>query len=281
MSGYITQFGTTLLPGAVGTWNVSAVAKRNTQKVLGGIYDPYQLDDAELDLPYPIVVSAKAYETTAAVMGASLDSYRALLRKRARLWMTPFDSTQVDRWCWARCVQINETNTSANRIVQPVELIFDALSPWYGHSYDGAWNLDDGNLFDNGLYLDGNQGYGLSNGNNNITLVNNGNLTCTNVAIAVQAGYYAACSSVTISISGVAEISYTATVVAGDYLTIDCGNRTVLNDGYPDYADFALGNSHASPYWLPLAPGNNAVVLNIDNAGTNGRAYFVYSDTWV
>ena len=282
MSGRIYQFGTTTLPGSAARWNVSTPAQKALVKTLGGVYDPERGDRSGLDFPYTLTVSATAYQATQQLLGASLDDYRAMLGKRERLWFKPHDTTQVDRWCWARLVDVNETGSVYNRITQPVDLVFQALSGWNGHAYGGAWNLDSGYYFDNGLYLDstGSQTIWTDSPGSSVTLTNAGNRTVTNLGIHMTCAM--GITNITFSVYNVAQFSYTGTISPADVFIIDCGARSVTLNGVGAYAGFTLGPNHYTADWLPLTPGDTSLTIS-STGGENAQEYFtfVYSDGWV
>jgi hypothetical protein len=290
MSGSIYQFGTVTLPGAAAKWNVSTPAQKSLVKTLGGPFDPERSNRSPLDLPYNVTVSALALAASRSALGATLDDYRGMLGWRDRLWLKPHDTTQVDRWCWARLVDVNETGSVYNRIWQPVDLVFQNISGWNGHAYGGAWNLDAGYYFDNGLYLDSGTYYTLETGigaappyygtGADVTLTNAGNRPVTNLGISfaaqVNTGF------VNITIASLAQLSYVGTIAQNSVLTIDCGSHTVLLDGAPAYGNFTIGPNQYTADWLPLAPGNTVVNVQTDfDFPAMPHVSFVYSDGWV
>jgi hypothetical protein len=280
MSGVIYQFGTTTLPHHAPRWNVSTPARKQVTRTLGGIYDPNRSDAAGLDLPYNVTVSALALEESASALGATLDAYRALLGKRDRLWLDPYDTSQTNRWCWARLVDINYTGAYNNRIWQPVDLVFQCLSGWNGRSYGGSWALDSGQYFDNGLWFDSTDQTIFDTLSTTITVPNAGNRACHNAGLTLTAGL---ASMTSVRVVGYwTDWTWTGTLPTGSQLVIDSGSKTVLLNGQPDYAGFAINANHASPHWLVLEPGDNTVTLTITrSAPMSVGAQFTYSDAWM
>lgn len=278
MSGRIYQFGQTELPGAAAKWNVSASVNKNYLKTLGGAYDPQRSDRSNIELPQALTVSALAYAPTQQQLGATLDDYRALLGVRERLWLKPHDSTQVDRWCWARLTDVAESGSVYNRIHQPVELTFMMLSGWNGHSYGGAWNLDAGYYFDNGLYLDGSSPVALG-ASTNVTLTNAGNRPCHNLGITISASM-SSVTNLTFTVASVAQFSWSGSFNSGKTLTIDCGARSILLNGVAAYSGFELGPNHYVNEWLPLNPGATTLTVTATGTPLGMTGVFTYSDQW-
>ncbi len=83
-------------------------------------------------------------------------------------------------------------------------------------------------------------------------------------------------TALTVAISGTAEWTFSGTIVAGKSLVVDCGARTVRNDGVDAYSSWALTANHKTVDWLPLAPGSVSVAITKTGGGTDANALFSY-----
>ena len=275
------QFGTTTIPAYAYRLQADIGARTRTLQTIGGYYDVGGTGQAAIALPYQLTFNALVYAAGGvSALGATLDDLRALIGTRARLWGDPMDSTAVDRWAWARLLNINYSHEYQHRKTQPYQLTFEMLSAWNGSGHGGAWDLDAGYYFDNGLYLDDTGATTLDSSPKTITVANNGNYRVDNCGITVTCGATAAITALTIGISGLCEFTYSGTLATGKSLVIDCGAMTVTNDGADGYAALALTSNHTIPAWLRLAPGNNSVVVTLTGGSTNSEVTFTYSDGW-
>jgi hypothetical protein len=245
----------------------------------GSLFDALGPDQA-IALPRTITKSGQLIGTTRDAVYTLFWALRALRGKRGRLERVVFTGDDGEdrarQWTTARCMSINTSvgRTYAMQFYMPVTLEFQCLSPaWYGRYRSASgWVLDDGYILDDGLYLDdpGNQ-FAISAGaNTDITLTNDGNENVTNAVITLTAG--------DIALTGVrivgpdTNLYYGGTILPNTALVIDCGAFSVKNDGVGDYDNFTLDPSHASRYWLNLAPGDNAVSVQTAITGEAGEA---------
>lgn len=270
----IYQFGSVTLPASVPVWEDSPVADVRTLKTLGGHFNPYRGERAPVKLPRTITVSALALAATQSALGTAIDGWRGLIGARDRLWGRPYDTAQVDRWCWATLRQVTDRGTYKDRIYQKIDLIFDVESHWNGHAYGGAWSLDSGYLFDNGLYFDSTGDLELDlAGTYTTTLANAGNRLVTNCGITYTVGAYASNNTITISTQNCEFQLLDAD--ANDVYVIDCGSRTVKKNGASAYQYFRLTSNHASPWWFEIAPGGEDATIQATDYDT---VQFTYSD---
>lgn len=271
----IYQFGVTTLPASVAVWEDSPAANVLTVPTLGGHFNPYRGEQAPVKLPRQITVNALAYAATQAALGVTIDGLRARLGARDRLWGKPSDTTQVDRWCWATLQQVVDQGDYKSRIFQRVGLTFQVESGWNGHAYGGAWNLDAGYLFDNGLYFDSANSYTIGD-DDTPTLPNAGNRLVTNAGLTYTCHTPAGVALLKVTTQN---CEWTFGPLADeDVLQVDCGSRRVTLNGAAAYSMFNLTANHASPWWLEIAPGGETVTF------TGGGEYDVvqatYSDGW-
>jgi hypothetical protein len=75
------------------------------------------------------------------------------------------------------------------------------------------------------------------------------------------------------------DISWVGSIAAGQTLTIDAGESTVVrSDGTNQYAGFSLGAGHTATGWLPLALGNNSPAITV--TGGNALVTVEYYNQW-
>jgi len=272
----IYQFGLVLLPDRQPTWDDALPADVRTVKTLGGHFNAYRGEQAPVQLPRPIVVTAYQLAATASALGTAIDALRGMIGKRDRLWMTPYDTAQVDRWCWATLRNVADRGSYKDRIWQRFDLTFEAESYWNGHAYGGSWAFDTGQLFDNGLYFDTTGAYSLDvAGTYTQNLANAGNRPVTNCGITYTVGAYASNNTITISTQNCEFQLLDAD--ANDVYVIDCGSRTVKKNGSSAYQYFRLTSNHASPWWFEIAPGGEDATIQATDYDT---VQFTYSDGW-
>lgn len=272
----IYQFGQVTLPDRQPTWDDSLPADTRTLATLGGHFNPYRGEPAPVKLPRPIVVTAYQLAATASALGTAIDTLRGMIGKRDRLWLQPYDTAQVDRWCWATLKQVADRGSYKDRIWQRFDLTFEAESYWNGHAYGGAWSLDSGKLFDNGLYFDSSGAHLLDvAGTYVVNLPNAGNRLVTNCGITYTVGAYASNDIITLATQN-CELQL-LDADAGDVYVIDCGSRTYTKNGAPGYAYVRRGPNHASAHDFEIAAGGENVTLTTTNYDT---VQFTYSDGW-
>lgn len=73
--------------------------------------------------------------------------------------------------------------------------------------------------------------------------------------------------------------TWAGSLAAGQTLLIDCGAMTVRKQGVDAYAGFTLNAGHTAAGWLPLAVGDNALLLLASGAG--GTATITHYDQWL
>lgn len=271
----IYQFGQVTLPDRQPTWDDSLPADARIVKTLGGHFNAYRGEQTPVRLPRPIVVTAYQLAATASALGTAIDALRGMIGKRDRLWMQPYDTGQVDRWCWATLRNVADRGSYKDRIWQRFDLTFEAESYWNGHAYGGAWNLDSGYLFDNGLYFDSTSNYVVGD-DNTIALTNAGNRVVTNCGITYTCHEAGGLAQVKIA-SQNTEFSF-GPLVNNDVWSFDCGSRRVAKNGSGAYQYFTLTGNHAAPYWFEIAPGGETATIT--GGGEFDTVQFTYSDGW-
>jgi hypothetical protein len=63
---------------------------------------------------------------------------------------------------------------------------------------------------------------------------------------------------------------------------VDCGARSIKNNGVDAYSGLTLNAGHTTAPWLRLAPGSNTVTITYSgNADASATVTFSYYDGWV
>jgi len=275
---YLYQFGTTEIPGAQGAFGFPAQVRSTSQRTLGGNFDGAGALTLSPELPYALnYTGLVVHATDTTQIRTELDALRALRGQLDRLWLRTADG--YDRWAWARLLNVSPEMRAVDRAAVQFVMGFEVRSLWNGAAHGGAWTFDDGYYFDNGLYFDTEGAHTLNTLPKTLTITNNGNVAVDNCGITITA-VANAITALKIGIAGVCEFTFTGTIAAGTSLVVDCGNKTVLNNGLDAWRYFALTAAHTIEPWLRLAPGANSVVVTPTPASTTCTAQFTYSDGW-
>ena len=277
----LTQFGTYTLPlfnkrDQVGTGDTGGSL---LNLVSGASYDGLGTGDAT-EAATTLTTSYEIIDSTASAVQTARDAIRALAGQRLRLWAQMPDASL--RFVWARLARIRMERRREYIFYQPVELTFEVAAPgWNGTQHGAAWLLDDGETLDTGLYLDLDDVWIPSADGDDETFNNGGNRTVRDAFVTITASATAAISNITIS-CGDCDWTWTGTVAVSTSLTIDCGTRSIKNNGVDAYSGFALNAGHTVADWLQLEPGDNTITINYsDNADNSAGVTVSYYDGWM
>jgi hypothetical protein len=165
---------------------------------------------------------------------------------------------------------------------QPVDLTFDVVQPgWNGTGHGAPWLLDDGETLDTGLYLDLDDVWIPSVSGDSETFTNAGNRTVTNAMLTITASASATISNVRI-VCGDCDWTWTGTVAVSTSLTVDCGQRSIKNNGVDAYSGLALNVDHTVADWLRLEPGANTITITYSgNADNSAGVTLSFYDGWM
>lgn len=260
MTWKLERFGSVVLP----TYNPETpIGTGPTRETIvathGGFFDAYGDDQAPLQLPYDLPLRVTPKESTVAALLATLRALKAMRGTQGRLYRRVYGG-EVE-WCWARVAQVPAERQVQHNTHQPVEIVFRVLSCWYGMYHAPGPGFDDGLYFDDGVWFDIEETTTLTLPAQSVTVNNGGDTTATNVVVRVTAGD-TDITALELAISGVAHLVFALTIAATKTLVIDCGSKSILNDGVAAGIN-PTGASHHSNYWLPLEPGDNTVAVGI------------------
>lgn len=284
MSYRIYKFGTTTLPSTrlTGTFGTGPSVETAVGTV-GGMHDTHGNGYAPLRLPYEIVYSCWIVDT-AANTHAKLAAWQALRGVRAKLYrLNEYNSKE--HWCYARLMQVRAPWQYQRKTMQPLELLFYVMTPWYEEYCAGAWYLDDGEDLDAGLYLDGSCSVQVTLDESlNVTqLSNGGDAPTNNISVTITA-QTSNITGVTILIAAgtvTCCVVWTGTLAIGKTLVINGLNHKVTNDNAPDTGTTTINTTvHTANHWLELAPGLNTVTITRVGGGATSTADFLYSYCW-
>ena len=247
-------------------------------RTTAGAFDNAGSERAGAALPMQIRLTATIYDDAPAVVRSQVDALRAAVRSRGWLYRRADDDGTVQR-CLARLISVDDDRKPNNRRHFDIKATWQALTLWYGKRAED-WTLDDGETFDDGLYLDTGEQLVTPPGSSEITI--GGNLPTTDVRLTVvMDGTDADPVYVVIPQSDVA-LAVAGPWAAADVLVIDAPSRTITVNGTAAYSRLNLeagylAYEHLTAEWLMLQPGiNDVFVLGeaIDSATVQ------YTEVW-
>ena len=276
----LTKFGTYELP----LWNKrDGVSMGNmggaVVDIIGGAgYDAYGSGTAP-ESALTVTTSFEIIETSTTAVQTARDAIRALGGTKERLWAHFPDGSE--RFADARLARVRMERRFEYIYYQPVDLDFDIVSPgWHGEVHGAPWYLDAGETLDSGLVLDLLDYWTPTSSPLTATVNNGGNRTVTNAVLTVTAGT-STISAIKL-VCGSCDWTYSGTVAIGKALVIDCGLKSVVNDGADAYSAFALNSGHAVADWLQLQPGDNTVTITYTGNATDDATFALgYYDGWM
>lgn len=276
----LTRFGSTLLPLTDMTLNTGTAPADVAAVGLvgGGTFDAYGSGVAPQKFPYDLRYVCTVVNPDADTARVTLRDLKSLIGTRAKLWRTliPGSSTH---WAWARLSDVDSTmRGDMPQWVVPLTLGFTVMGRWHGVRHQKAWFFDDGNYFDDGLAFDSNEETVLTTSPQSVIVDNDGRMPVRDTIINVTA-HVAPITRLEISL-GSCNWYYDGTIAIDKTLVIDCGAKSVRNDGAASWADLHLTGNHVVADWLVLQPGDNAVVVTKTGGGTTSTIEFVFYDGW-
>ena len=200
-------------------------------------------------------------------METKLDALKAMKGTRNKLWAS-VDSGTTNRWRYARCLDVRAVAKPGLQRMMPIEMDFELVaSPWNGTAHAAESTTLDASPHD-------------------VVTTNAGNAWVRDAIITITASG----SSITVvsvsraAIAGVCGIihwHWTGTLAATKSLIINCGTRSVTNDGADAWAGFVFQADHADNEIAPLVPGVNTIVVARTGGDNSSTCKLDYSDGWV
>lgn len=247
----------------------------------GGFFDQYGGDLAPRENTL-IRRRFSFFEDTKSDLVDAHDALRALVGKRAKLFRRR--STGLVEWCWARLLHVPAQRTARQQFHQPLECIWEMVSDiWYGEEHGAVWTFDSGEFFDTGLFFDpaADTLFTLTTTSESCACPNNGNRVVENAVITVTAAGSAITQVTIISVSAGISLKYVGSIAAGEALVIDCGAKSVKDNGVDAYSGFTLESGHTQEEWLPLEPGTTTLTVARTGGNSSSTIRFEYSDGMV
>jgi len=260
----IDRFGATYatataLPQAMASQDLGAgpVQSQAVELPGGGWFDPAGSGQARPRLR-ELVARGRLSATSETALDTAWAAWRALVGTRSKLWLTMGDGSQ--RWRWARLVEVPALSEAEHVLWQPLSLRFELLSEvWQGAAHSEVTGLDESP-----------QACGAPN---------NGNAPVRNAVVTLTAAG-TNITAATFTMTGVSQFSWAGTLLVGNSLVIDCGARTVKNNGADAYSGFSLGAGHAIAEWLRLVAGLNSVLVARTGGSSASTVTISYNDGW-
>jgi len=247
----------------------------------GRVWDAIGGERARAALPYMLNYEGLAAADDAAALQTTLAALFGMRGKRAKLYRRLLSDKNAIQWAWARLTRVPMPSGPSGQTTHiPLSFQFDILSTWRGH-YHTRWTLNNGYFLNDGLYLNDGEFVETMSGASPhvITVTNAGNGICYDPVITITAGA-APITALTIATAGGTDIDWTGNIAIGDSLVIDCGAKSIKDDGVNAYVGFSYGGSHTANGWLELPPGDTAITIYRTGGSTDSTVQVDFRDTW-
>jgi hypothetical protein len=247
----------------------------------GGAFDFYGSDVAPTEV-IERVKRIRLQASSEAALQQIFLTFLTLRGKRDKLYRRL--KTGEIQWTWARLVEVVAERSYEQSIfkwIQDIELRFNCVGAWNGYNHGENWLLDSGEYLDSNLVLDAELGFSftLNASPKNIVIANAGNTVVKNIRLRLHVGSVAL-TSVTFTVSGQSQFTWSGNAGAGKDLVIDCGAQAVTLDGADAYSGFSFGGSHVIDDWLRFGPGNTTLTVAFVGGGVNSQLVTTFNDTW-
>jgi hypothetical protein len=275
MSYRLIRFGAVTLPDLDADDDQRVVTRQDAVIVTpDGWYDAAGSERNKRQ-PTDIVARRVVAEDTTVAARTVLNALRALVGQRAQLVRRWQDNT--DEWCTARLMDLGGTAGAHDIVHTPLDLTFRVISAsWYGLYHGAPWVLDAGIFLDTWYVLDSVITYAITDPLTTPTITNGGNAVVSNAVLTLTAGDVKISSVYFIHNVTNQQMVYSADIVAGKSLVIDCGAQTVKNNAVAAYANFVVNHNR----WLDLLPGTNGLSVLITGGGTGATLSVSFYDGW-
>lgn len=273
MSYRLNRFGDVLLPcarltGAYGT----GPTVDGTLPVIGGMSDSYASDYGNLLVPYEMTYSAWIVDAEADAQTKLAELHS--MRGQRHILYREVEDTDDYHWCWARCLQVRNPWQLQRRTMNPVDIVFQVQTPWYGVVHGTGWSLDDNEALAYPALYTAATTHTLDFASNDLVVTNPGNVTTRLVSVRITPSGFNT-SNIQMAV-GPCQIKWTDNLTDGHVLEINGRTMSVTVDDADAYDAFELGPAHTSGWWLELEPGANTVTVDHTMYGGIGEVQVVF-----
>lgn len=279
MSYRLSKFGSTTLPCArqTGTLGTGPTVDA-TMPTVGGMHDQYGTGIGNLDTPYTLTHGCWIVDTEADAQ-ATLEDLYAMRGTRNILYRTDEVSSALN-WCWARCIQVYNPWQWQRKTLNPLDIVFQIQTPWYGAVTGTGWSLDTGATLDATLI-----GSAVTTTIDvvpkEITLTNNGNVATRHVSFRLTAVGSPIINCI-VQIDLTSKFEWIGTVPVGQTLqVIQRQNYSAITlAGSDAYEGFKLATNYGNGWWMELEPGANTAYVTHYGASATCTIAFDHADGW-
>lgn len=226
---------------------------------VAGAFDSYGVDLAPMALPHAISARGIVSADTDAGQRAAIEALRTLTRRRAKL-VREADDDASEHWAWARLMSLVQRRIYNARGYQALELGFLIESGWYEDQPDDLqYPLGSPHI---------------------MTVYNDGNRMIDDAIITFHADD-APLTALTITAPNGTHLIWTGTVATETDLVIDCGAKSILNDGVDAYSGLSYGANHTIDDWLRLEPYSINITYTYTGGGNIPSINIARNRGWV
>jgi len=247
MSYWYTKFGSTTIAQVSPVHDISLPSQSNGIETIGGAVDPYGTAQAPIAVPYTITVKGEEIANTLATLAAKFQALRPLVGKRDKLYRS-LDGTSGTQWAWARLVAMQASRDGDRQLAVPYTMRFDI--------YSRVWN---GTAVITSAALS-------TEPSTVLTVYNAGDADIRNPVVTITAATNAI-TNITLLANSETSLSWAGTLASAKSLVIDCGAKTIKNDGADAYSGVTFNAGHTVAYWLGIGATATTTITVTRTAG--------------
>lgn len=204
----------------------------------------------------------KVLAATAAALQTALDALYALNGQRNLLWKSS-DGGTTNRSRYARVLDVRADWGLRNGTPYAiVEMDFElAAGNWRGAAHSETTAID-------------------QVADKQVKMTNGGNVRVRDAIITITASG-TAITSVTVYKNGLVYWVWDGTLAVGKSLIVNCGTKSITNNGVDAFVGFTLQAGHTGSDWLPIDPGGEQTIYLYRTGGDNSSTFKLeYADGW-
>jgi hypothetical protein len=160
---------------------------------------------------------------------------------------------------------VNRAREPFDKYVQQVELTMAQTYPYWLATEDEPFYLDNGEILDDGLSLDGNYtSLTINSTSESVTITNGGNVPIRRGLIVLRPASGASLTNIVITNqTNWQSLEFHATLAYPQMLVLDLLPKSAKLDAVDAYADMVIPSGQIA--WLTLEVGDNAIVITADS----------------